>query len=179
MQLEPCDVLIDVNDRKDPFSVIRRWVSGPYDHAALYLGRFSDAPLLYESDGKGLHILSITVRYGKRVVLLRPKILESERITIIDAALEIASDPKSYFDYFCIVTSVIPRLLVEKFCLPLPLKYHRNNLMICSEAVAETFWRNELDIIPKDIVPLPADFLDSPILDYVGEGILGKDIVSC
>ena len=64
-KLEPGDVLVNVNHRKDPISTIKRWaMSSPYDHVFMYIGRVGlylnrgeprilRVPMLYESDGDG------------------------------------------------------------------------------------------------------------------------------
>ena len=31
-KLQPVDILVNVNDRNDPFSTIKRWAVGPYEH---------------------------------------------------------------------------------------------------------------------------------------------------
>jgi hypothetical protein len=49
--------------------------------------------------------------------------------------------------------------------------------MICSEAVAEAFWRAGIDILPQDVIPLPGDFVESLILDPVYEGRLLENIL--
>jgi len=49
--------------------------------------------------------------------------------------------------------------------------------MICSEAVAEIFWRNKVDVLPKDLTPVPADFADdSTVLEFITEGRLLDDL---
>ncbi len=38
-KLEPADILVTVNNRKDPLSRLKRWAVGPYDHVLMYLGK--------------------------------------------------------------------------------------------------------------------------------------------
>jgi len=33
-KLEPGDILVNVNDRNDPFSRVKRWLAGSYEQAA-------------------------------------------------------------------------------------------------------------------------------------------------
>lgn len=185
MKLESCDILLFINDKNDPLSRFSRWAIGPYSHVAMYLGKFFNVPLVYESRGRGAYIASLLPQTGNPVAVMRPVLPPlfigqwvSPQSQLIKVAFEIAADEKSFYDYFCIVYSCVPRVLKEKFAwLPLPVKYHRDIFMICSEAVAEVFWRNEVEVVPKDVVPLPGDFSLSPILMYLGQGKLMEDIV--
>lgn len=164
-KLEPGDVLVNVNDRSDPYSVIKRWVVGSYDHVFMYMGkvgilvsrrqpRILRFPLLFESNGRGVVLQSLSNRYGQKVVVLR-LIAEHDRWRIpkvLEEAIKLASNPQSYYDYLCIASLVFPRLICEKLGLPMPLKYHRNPWHICSEAVFEVFieqgwWKYCLNIV--------------------------------
>jgi len=205
MKLQACDIILFRNDKNDPVSRFSRWAIGPYSHVAMYLGKFYELfcklfgadpalcradqtftiPLVYESRGRGVMIASLLPQAGVPVAVMRPVLppikvgqeWESPESQLIKVAFEIAADEKSLYDYSCIVYSCVPRVLKEKFpWLPLPVKYHRDIFMICSEAVAEVFWRNEVEVVPKDVVPLPGDFALSPFLQYVGEGKLMEDI---
>ena len=192
MKLQTCDVLLFRNDKNDPLSKFSRWAIGPYSHVAMYLGKFFNVPFVYESRGRGAYIASLLPQTGAPVAVMRPlfhmmklpdalcspKTFVPLKEQLIKTAFEIAADEKSFYDYFCIVYSCIPRVLKEKFpWLPLPVKYHRDIFLICSEAVAEVFWRNEVQVICKDVVPLPYDFALSPFLQYVGQGKLMEDIM--
>ncbi len=178
MNLEPCDVLLYVIEGKDIFSAISRWGEGRFGHAALYLDNFFNVPMIYQSTGRGAALDSLQQDTGRLVLVMRPDSLRANRDSLIRQAITIASDPRSYYDYHCIARSCIPRLLKQKFTwLPIPTQYHRDAAMICSEAVAEVFWRAGIDVLPKDIVPLPGDFAKSPILYPVCEGRLFDDIV--
>jgi hypothetical protein len=66
--------------------------------------------------------------------------------------------------------------LYEKFGIPMPSKYVRDQQMICSEAVAETFWRAGFLVLPQNVIPLPPDFLESSLLERVFEGKILEDI---
>lgn len=176
-KLEPADIILCVNDRSDWFSTFKRWGSGRYEHSAMYIGKFHDIPMLYESDGRGVVIQNVAHQTGRPVVIMRPEITQMQRDKIIKTAFDIASSDKSYYDYFAIVKSAIPRILKEKFSfLPIPSQYVRDAMMICSEATAEPFWRNGIEILPQNIVPLPTDYYTSPILKYAYEGELLEDI---
>jgi hypothetical protein len=176
-KLEPWDVLLHVNEDKGWTAVISRWGIGRYGHVSMYLGVvFGQCPIMFESTGRGCAIHSLQHHFGDLVTVMRPQI-DASLQPIIDNALELASSDKGYYDYIAIAKSCIPRVLKEKFpWLPIPVKYHRDPAMICSEAVAECFWRADIEILPKDVVPLPGDFLKSLMLDPVHEGRLLEDI---
>ncbi len=184
-KLEPADILVTVNDRQDPFSIASRWCVGPYDHVFAYLGNLCvdiqgvllRHPFLFESSGRGVAIESLSNRYGQEVVVLRLNLQFWDRIPlIVEEAIRLASDPQSYYDYMCIPLNIIPRILHDKFGMPLPAKYDRNEQMVCSEACAEICWRAEVPVLPQNAVPLPGDFVElSGILNEVNRGILSED----
>ena len=193
LKLEPGDILVNVNRRNDPFSKVKRWLAGPYEHVFMYMGRLGllrgghssdlwNVPMLFESSGRGVALQSLSNRYGQEVVVLRLR-AESDRKRIpqvLDEAIKLASDPQSYYDYLCIVKFAIPRLICEKLGIPMPLKYHRDPWHICSEAVYEIFHRAKLvDILlPHCTPPLPGDFVtDSVLLEKVWAGILSEEVV--
>lgn len=195
IKLEPVDILININKGEDPYSVIKRWALGnPYEHVFMYMGRLGierggyissygwTVPVLFESDGRGVVLQSLSNRYGQEVVIMRLK-SEHDRKSIpyvLDEAIKLASDPQAYYDYLCIIKYAIPRLICEKLGIPMPLKYHRDAWHICSEAVYEVFYRARLvDIIPAYCVPpLPGDFVtNSPLLEEVGRIILSEEVV--
>jgi len=135
IKLKPGDILVQVNDRNDPFSRVRRFFAGPFDHVFLYMGklgllvnwrqrRILRIPMLFESYGRGVCLRSLSERYGQEVVVLRLK-SEHDRKRIprvLEEAIKLASDSQSYYDYLCIVKFAIPRLIFEKLGLPMPLK---------------------------------------------------------
>ena len=190
-RLSASDILVNVNDRNDPFSRVKRWLAGSYEHVFVYLGAIDFAPLdkpplrvpiLFESYGRGVCLRSLSERYGQEVVVMRLK-AESDKKRlpyVLDEAIKLASDPQSYYDYLCIVRFVIPRLICQKLSLPMPLKYHRDPWHICSEAVYEVFYRAKLvDILrPYCVPPLPGDFVtDSPLLEQVWASMLTEEVV--
>jgi hypothetical protein len=187
-KLQPCDVLVNVNDRNDCFSRIKRWGIGPYDHVFLYLGqvglyayhkqpRLLRVPMIFESNGRGVCLRQLSERYGEKVVVMR-LISEHDRRRIpyvLRAAVELASDERSRYDYICIPLHIIPRILNEKFGMLVPVKYHHNEQHVCSEAVHVVFIRGRLpDILgPLCLPPLPGDFVvDSSLLEEVQRGEL-------
>ncbi|MBA7693809.1 hypothetical protein ES703_102398 [subsurface metagenome] len=192
-KLEPVDILVTVNKRKDPISRVKRWFVGPFDHVLMYMGRVRIVvhrrqghilrfPLLFESNGRGVVIQSLSNRFGQEVVVLRLK-SEHDRKRIprvLKEAIKLASDAQARYDYACIPLHIIPRLLHEKFGMPIPLKYHRNEERVCSEAVFEVFHRANLFeiLLPYCTPPLPGDFVtDSALLELVWAGRLSEEIV--
>ena len=183
-KLEPGDILVNVNDRHDPLSMVKRWAVGPYEHVFLYLGelgllraqrRIIRVPMIFESNGRGVTLRSLASRYGEKVAVMRLKAEHYRRRIprVLIEAIELASSFQSYYDYLGIVRWVLPRIICEKLGLPMPLSWHRDERQICSEAVFEVFYRARLvDILPSWRVPLPGDFVtDSPLLQelWVGE----------
>jgi hypothetical protein len=180
IKLQCCDVLLFVDEGTGWTDVLSRWAIGRYNHAAMYLEKFCSIPLLYQSTGRGVGLDSLLLETGRLVMVMRPENVDPEtfQAKVSTNAIAIASDPQSYYDYLAIVTSCLPRVLEEKFpWLPIPLKYQRDKYMICSEAVAECYWRSDIDVLPKDIIPLPGDFLLSPVLRMMGEGRIIEDVL--
>lgn len=176
-KLEEADLLLCVNDRTDLFSRIKRKAIGRYEHISMYVGNFHDIPMLYESDGRGVVIQNIAHQTGRRVVVMRPQIKWRDKHSVVATAIYIASQDKSYYDYLAIVHTALPRIIKEKFpFIPIPSHYCRDDTMICSEACAEPFWRQNILILPETIIPLPSDFFVSPVLKYAYEGKLLQDI---
>ena len=180
IRLEPCDVLVCLNDRKDLPSRIKRWAMGRYEHVEMYLGdKFYKIPLLVESDNRGVVIQNVAHQRGRHVRVMRPMLLGKEKTKLIRTAVRIASDSRSYYDRWGLLRFAALRVLREKLGRrrPLTYQYKRDPKMICSEAVAEIFWRNKLDVLPTDLTPIPADFADdSSILEYITEGNLLEDL---
>ena len=192
-KLEPGDILVNINDRSDPFSIVKRWTVGPYEHVFLYMGElglFSTraqrqiirVPMLFESKGRGVTLRSLASRYGEKVVVMRLKAEHDKRRIprVLIEAIDLASSFQSYYDYLGVVRWVLPRIICEKLGLPMPLSWQRDERQICSEAVFEVFYRARLvDILPHNVVPLPGDFVtDSPLLKKVWSGHLSADEVS-
>ncbi|MDO9579696.1 MAG: hypothetical protein Q7J06_03885 [Bacteroidales bacterium] len=192
-KLQPADILVNVNDRDDCLSRIKRWGVGPYSHVFLYLGQVGlyayhkqphllRVPMLFESSGRGVCLRQLSERYGEKVVVMR-LISEHDRRRIpyvLRAAIDLASDESARYDYWCIPLNIIPRVFHEKFGMPIPVKYHRNEWHVCSEAVNEVFIRGRLpDILgPLCTPPLPGDFVtDSSLLEEVQRGELSAEWV--
>ena len=175
-KLQPADILVNVNRRRDPFSVIKRWALGnPYEHVFMYMGRLG-----IERSGRVV-LQSLSNRYGEEVVVMRLKAKSDRKWVphVLTEAIKLASAPESYYDYFCIIKYILPRLICEKLHLPMPVAWHRDPWHVCSEAVFEVFYRGRLvDILPRKIVPLPGDFVaDSPLLEQVWGGSLSEEVV--
>jgi hypothetical protein len=191
-RLELGDILVDVNDRNDPFSVVKRWAVGPYEHVFLYMGllglfstraqrRIIRIPMIFESNGRGVTLRNLSERYGEKVVVMRLKAEHHRRRIprVLIEAIELASDFQSYYDYLGIVRWVLPRIINEKLHLPIPLSWQRDAWQICSEAIFEVFYRARLvDILPSWRVPLPGDFItDSSLLKEAWRGTLSEDLI--
>lgn len=187
-KLEPGDILININHKNDPFSRLKRWAVGPYSHVLLYMGelrlivhrrqgRILRFPMLFESNGRGAVLQSLSNRYGQEVVVMRLKAKYQGKIRrILTEAIKLASDPKAYYDYFGIVRWVLLRIICEKLRLPMPLSWQRDERQICSEAVLEVFLRVKVPVLPTDIVPLPGDFVNSSLLEEVGTVVLSEEL---
>jgi len=182
-KLKAGDFLVNVNRGKDPWAMLRRWASGPYSHIFMYLGKLSLAnnwsyslwplPMLFESSGRGVVLQSLSNRYGQEVVVMRPRAEETQIKRILFEAINLASEQKAYYDYLCIIKHVLPRLLLEKLGLPIPLAWQRDSRQICSEACLEICLMADFPLLPADIVPLPGDFVtNSSLLDKVHSGVL-------
>ena len=182
MKLEDADVLVDVNTSKDLFHRIKRWFLGnPFTHVRMFYGRKRPhslgEPVFYESRDRGVIFTKARDFLGQKVIVmrLRPD-YASYKTAILQAAWEIATDPHSHYDYLSVPGFLIPRLIFEKLHLPLPLKYQRNPYMVCSEAVAEVFWRSDLNVVPQDVEPLPVDFvLATNYFEYQGTVDLSEE----
>ena len=185
-KLQPADILVNVSSGEDPWSRIRRWgLSSPYTHVFLYLGTLSirgytmEIPLLFESNGRGVTLRSLSERYGEYVVVLRLKPEFRDRImAILNEAILLASDLQAVYDYTCIPVHIIPRILHEKFGMPVALKYQRNESQICSECIAEVHWEASVPVLSTSVVPLPGDFVElSGILNEANRGKLSPEWV--
>ncbi len=181
-KLEPGDIVVNINRGYDPWSVIRRWGAGRYLHCFLYMGMVrlgatryracaGRLPMIFESHGRGASLRMLSERYGQDVVVMRLKPEYRRRIPkVLREAIKLASDGRSYYDYYCIVKYIIPRIIWEKLHLPLdkmPLAWHRDPKQVCSEALLEICLRAGVPVLPSDIVPLPGDFVESPLFDAV------------
>ncbi len=185
MILRPGDILVNINLKTDPFSTAKRWLIGPYSHVFMYMGKLSfmeggaPIPFLFESNGRGAVLQSLSNRYGQDVVVMRGVPEYGDYVLdILAEAMGIASDPKAYYDYFCIIRDVLPRAILEKLHLPIPLSWQRDSRQICSEAVLEACLRAGVPALPDNVVPMPGDFVtSSKLLEEVELGVLSEDWV--
>lgn len=190
-KLEPADVLVNINNRSNPYSIIKHLVIGPYDHIFMYMGQMGILAsgvllrhhMLFESNGRGVIIQSLSNRYGQEVVVLRLKSAFDRRrriLQVLEEAIRLVSEPQSYYDYYAIIKWVLPRILREKLHLPIPLAWHRDARQICSEAVFEVFYRaGLLNILkPNCLPPMPGDFItDSSLLSVIGKVVLSEEVI--
>ena len=185
MKLIPGDILVNINTKTDLFSSVKRWLIGPYSHVFMYMGRLSfmeganPVPFLFESNGRGVVLQSISNRYGQDVVVMRPVPEYGDYVLdVLTEAIALASDMKAYYDYFCIIKYVLPRAILEKLHLPIPLSWQRDSRQICSEAVLEAFLGAEVPVLPDNVVPMPGDFVTSSfLLEEVELGTLSAEWV--
>ncbi|GAI97061.1 unnamed protein product [marine sediment metagenome] len=140
--------------------------------------RILRVPMMFESvPAQGVCLRQLSERYGEKVVVMR---LKSERDMrriphVLLAAIDLASDNEAQYDFICIPLHILPRILNEKFGMPVPVKYHHNEQHVCSEGVHMVFIRGRLYEIlgPLCVPPLPGDFVtDSPLLEEVQRGEL-------
>jgi len=108
-KLQPADILVNVNNRNDLWSRIRRWCVGSYSHVFLYMGevivgpvgqRRRHIPMLFESNGRGVVLQTLSNRYGQDIMVMRMK-KGPKRVglpDVLDEAVKLASDPQAYYD---------------------------------------------------------------------------------
>lgn len=183
IKLQPCDLLLYVTEGANWTSVLSRWLIGRYGHVSTYIGQaFENMPFIYQSEGRGALIDSLQEHTNRLVLVMRPdpaEVTQEQKDTVIAKAIEIVSDPQSYYDYVAIIKFCVPYILKKKFpWLPInPPEYKRDKYMICSEAAAEPWWRAGIAILPTTVPPLPTDFVKSPVLQIMGEGRIFQDVV--
>lgn len=189
MKLQAGDILVEVNSSNNPYQIAKRWLIGPYSHVFTYLGELTiksyRVPMIVESVGRGVCLRSLSQRYGKEVVVMRPLWLnEKEEIKkIIRESIKLASKESAFYDYLAVVKWVIPQAILSKLHLDrlIPLRWQRDSLMICSEAIYDIY--SNAGIIncwsfPENKIPMPGDFVESfNIFLKVGKGILqGEEV---
>lgn len=166
-KLQAGDILVNVNDRRNPYHSLKRWLIGPYDHVFAYLGEiWLDTPggeygssfnMMVESNGRGVTLRNINERYGNKVVVMRllPEYQNDDILSKIRrTAIILASSEQAYYDYFAVVQYVIPQAILQKLHLEklIPLSWHRDKRMICSEAIFEIYYNAGIkDILPQSI----------------------------
>ena len=179
MKLEPGDILVNVNTRQDLKSKIMRAASGEYEHVFIYVGKVFNSPFLFESSTRGVCYKALSSRYGQCVEVLRPQLTKEDKEEVIKTSIEIGSLDTSSYDYKDIFIYAIPRILYRKFPSlqeHFPM-YVNDKQFICSEAVAECFYRNGYEIVPSNVIPLPEDFVYSDMVDKLGRISLSEKIV--
>lgn len=164
----PGDVLVFLDENKSLFGRLRRWLLGfRYGHVALYFTETKHGlHLVIESIGRGVAIRALMADQGSFVFVLRLREDDGKGQAVAKQAERLADNPQSWYDYFGIVRWVIPRLILAKLGIR-TRDYQRNQYYICSELVAEAFWRAGIQVVPRGQVPLPGDFMESPLLRLV------------
>jgi len=176
-KLEPCDVLAFEVEGDGILAKLEREFIGGVSHVSLYLGKAFNDYLVFESNIRGASIVNLKSERGRLVKVLRPRIEPIQKQVVIANAVGLASEERAFYDYPVIILSCVPRVLKMKFPrLPIPVKYCRDVIVMCAEGVAECFWRAWIWVLPTSRVPLPPDFLESPILEEVYEGRILEDI---
>jgi len=177
-KLQPCDVLLFYNEYTDVWNKIYRWgLESPYTHVLMYLGQWAISrpstgsevtiPMIYESVGRGVITRPPFSYVGDKMMILRPYINDTQREQIVNNALDIAFALNSYYDYLTFGNLAVI-LALQKLHLHIPLAYQRNSSMICTECVAEPFWRAGLYPVSPNRAPIPSDFLNWPDCEKVG-----------
>ena len=184
-KLLPYDIMVFINERKDLFSRIKRYVLGPYEHVAIYLGNVEFDGLydqfIYESEKRGVILRSQETRSGQLITVMRTILTDDEKPSIMASCIDIASSLDSAYDYPVIILNCIPRLINKLLHLHIPLRYLSDKMYICSEAVKKPFDIAEvypISNLPTDDCPLPGDFVTSPSPRFhiIGTGyIITKD----
>ncbi|MDD5510775.1 MAG: hypothetical protein PHI12_08195 [Dehalococcoidales bacterium] len=173
VKLQPLDILV-FELTSSPWDKIEKWALGnPYGHVGMYLG--GQWTEFYEAAARGVLLTPIQNQFGRKCVVMRPDadFIGDKAEHILANARAIAGNYDAYYAWGDIAWFVLPKIILTKLNLPIPLKYHRDKFMICSEACAEVYWRAGLEVLPQDLVPMPADFIIAPGLTITWEGILG------
>ncbi len=175
--LEPLDIGICRIKPQSLYQHAMVWaLDSPFTHVLLYLGELAipGRQLLYESVGRGIVLSPPAAYYGREMVWVRPQMSPIVRDHVLRAALDLLCSGESFYDYVQGGKAGLS-LILQRLHLPVPLSYQRDGLYICSEAVAEPFWRSGVPILPPDRCPLPADFMCSPLARLVGWDIFSPE----
>ena len=202
INLQPLDILVNVNTGNDLWHKITRWATGEYSHVFMYMGKinfinnqtpknkqiltpfwYENAPMIYESNARGVCLRHLISRMDQDVVVMR---LKKEYYTpslvknVITEAIKIFSNEASKYDYPAILTQVFFRVLIDKLKLPIPKKWNIDKKQICSEAVLEAFRTTNIKVLNEDVgIPLPVDYvLDTQVLEEVYRGKLSFEILN-
>ena len=179
IKLEPCDVLVFKVEGDSLLANLERIFVGGWSHVSMYLGEAFGDHLIFESNLRGASLVNLESERGRLVKVMRPQITPAQKQLVIANAINLASDERAAYDYPVIIMSCIPRVLKTLLpCLPIPVKYCRDIIVMCAEGVAECYWRAWILILPTSRVPLPPDFAKpSEVLEVVGEGRLMEDVL--
>ena len=176
-KLQPCDILLFKVEGEGVLPWLEREFVGGYSHVSMYLGPAFGDYFEIESNLRGASLVSLSSEKGRLVKVMRPTITAAQKEMVISNAIKLTSTERAFYDYPVIVMSCVPSVLKMKLpWLPIPVSYCRDIWVICSEVIAECYWRAYIIILPKDVVPLPVDFLTSSILVEVFEGKVYEDI---
>lgn len=162
-----------------------RWAIGDWHHVMIFYSETKRGlPLIIESRGRGVQIVTLLQHQGTRAQVYRP-LNASIGPLAAKAAERLADNPHSWYGYFDIPLYVLPRILSAKLGAYLPAKlrkrldtwfppYKHNPYYICSELVAAAYENAGYPLFPPQgsSIPLPADFTLSDKLFLVWEGVL-------
>lgn len=143
-----------------------------WGHVAMYYG---DGDII-ESVGRGVVRCNLKKNYDRRSICVMRLKVNAEILGKAAAfeALRICHDQKSFYDYRAIIDYAIPRLILKRLNLPAPKTWKQNNHYICSELVYEAYEDANvfLGCVEAGDIPLPEDFLKSPMLKNMYTGPL-------
>lgn len=172
-QLLPGDILIFGTEKRTVFDRIKRLVVR-WSHVAMYIGNGD----IVESVGRGVIVTGLVSNYaGREVAVVRyppHKLRPNVGVLAARRAVEISRQKEAKYDFKTLTKGAIPRLLSQKIGVrPRWVFFHHQRHYICSELVLQTYNDIGVDLCCTnvDLVCIPVDFLNSPVLDtiYMGE----------
>lgn len=167
MKLQSCDVLVEYDGAgKNLF----RWVIGNRrTHVTMYTG----GGVIAESVSTGPQYTYASDKYGWRMTVVRFPVEESLVLAEADNIISKEKAPYGWLD----LPGEAQHLLVRKFLgIDISFLYIRDKMYLCSEFIAECFWRAKVAAfpLPTNKRPLPEHFLVPEFI--VADGKLGVDI---
>lgn len=174
MELNSGDVICFISPGKSFTDKLFTWaLDSDVTHVGMYYGEEDGVRLVYESTQDGVNLNDLDDYDGRDIVVVRVNGVNGRKFK--RTMMVIQSDPECQYGWDDIFASLIPYLICKKLGLKPLTRFLRNKLMVCSNAVAEVFWRNGL--LVNDIPgyyddqppPLPADFVTVGEVIFVGD----------